>query len=107
MNNVLKFESPEQREVREALAAVEEAGGVISGPDYIFTRQDLSTALDRIVDSSDWKGPIDKVIPRTTLKVSQVACEFFTATTLNVFVIDDDYVRVTSPGYRAGPAGDH
>lgn len=108
MGNVVRFESPEQREVREALDAIEEAGGVISGPDYAFTRSDLSEALDYVlVNPEDWKGPIDQVIPKGALRITEVACEFFTATTLTVFDIDADHVRVTSEGYRDGPAGDH
>ncbi len=95
-------------EERAALDLINELDEVITGPDYAFTRSALSEALDSILeDPSDWKGPIDAVIPNNRLRICMVACEFFTGTTLDVYHLDKDWTQVRSVGYRAGPCGDH
>ena len=75
---------------------------------HTFKRSELETALNAVTDADDWKGPIDAVIDANDLLITQAAVVFFTATNLDVKGSPEPgKLRVTSIGYRAGPAGDH
>lgn len=93
---------------------MENSGIIVNHNGVGYTREEMDTAFDLIKSSDHWKDPINAIIPIDLVKVCEAACEFFTATKLNV--VDCDYKRknktrkmawVTSIGYRAGPAGDH
>ncbi len=107
MGDIVKFETPEERSMREMLEEMEDE--VITGIDYAFTRSDLNEALNSILENpDDWKGTIDAIIPDSRLKICTVACNFFTGTNLWKTPADiPGYWRVRSLGYRAGPCGDH
>jgi len=61
-----------------------------------------------VSNSLDWKSPIDAIIRVADFDAVNAAVEFYTATKLKVEQnMGSGYVRVTSPGYRLGPAGDH
>ena len=64
--------------------------------------------LVRGADHKNWKDPIDNWIPFELFNVAKDAVEFFTATKLQLNEVKTEgtvIVRVTSEGYRAGPAG--
>lgn len=65
------------------------------------------TAFAEIHDPWDWKAPIDAIIQADKLDLYSDACQFMTATALKVAEIlhYGKMLRVTSDGYRAGPAG--
>ena len=77
----------------------------------------LKTAFDVVCDARDWKAPISihaeiglwtrlcAQLGITTELVCE-AVEFFTATQATVTEVNGE-IRITAPGYRAGPAGDH
>ncbi len=87
-----------------ALAVAEdtaEAKALMGG----YTRPQLSAAFDAVRPPSDWKGTIDGVVKGEDLAITLYAIEFYTATTAEVTRATANTWRVTSPGYRAGPAG--
>jgi hypothetical protein len=72
-----------------------------------FTHQALSEAFDMLCPH-DWRGPIDTWMPGELVMVAVAAIEFFTATAVTVQLETNTmHYRLTSPGYRQGPAGDH
>jgi predicted heme/steroid binding protein len=73
-----------------------------------FTHQALSDAFDRLSDPADWKAPIDAWVPGELVLVAVCAIEFYTSTS-PIITLDTDTMqyRLTAPGYRQGPAGDH
>lgn len=66
----------------------------------------LQTAFDQICREDDWKGPIDALVPWEAASVYIEAIQFMTATTPTCVQMGVR-AHLTSPGYRAGPAGDH
>jgi len=74
-----------------------------------FTVKELSDAFDAISDPDDWKGPIDRVIPKAEFEKAYAAIEFYTATKASCSIYNEIHqlVRIRAAGYRAGPAGDH
>lgn len=77
----------------------------------------LKKAFDIVANDLDWKGPIlcygtrstfTALFRMTGLTMADLveSVEFFTATAATV-VEQGDEIRITAPGYRAGPAGDH
>lgn len=73
---------------------------------------ELKNAFDRVCNPRDWKAPINALVLGTDLEITRAAIEHFTGTIpLHHFAgLDDDCAsvyQITSPGYRAGPAGDH
>ncbi len=81
---------------------IKETGKVTEGQATELYRQ----AFDHICDPSDWKGPINCLVPLSLFKVYSDAITFMTGTVANAN-IEGDMVRLTSCGYRAGPCGDH
>ena len=71
-------------------------------------REKLDAAFTALHGDNHWKDPIDTVIFRGEFDLMAQACDFFTATKLTIAEeLDDERIRVTAIGYRAGPAGDH
>lgn len=69
----------------------------------------MRKAFELVAPVEDWKGPINKALTReeiasagTTIEEIKEAVLFMTATTATV--IYGSKIRVTAPGYRAGPA---
>ena len=73
---------------------------------YGFTRGQLSEVFDRVCDPNDWRGPIGVWCMGEEVLVVVEAIEFFTATKPQVDLnVDTMRYRITSEGYRMGPAG--
>ncbi len=74
-----------------------------------FSQTQLSAAFDLLCDPSDWRAPIDALVPATGVELAIAAIEHFTATTPKVglarYPVGLKVWRVSSVGYRAGPAG--
>lgn len=77
----------------------------------------LQTAFDVVCDSRDWKAPIsihaeiglwNRLCAQLGITTELVleSVEFFTATQATVTEQNGE-IRITAPGYRMGPAGDH
>lgn len=66
-------------------------------------------AFDHVCDQSDWKGPIDCVVPQGMAELYMNAIEFMTGVRPHAirYVGPDmaDGVHLTCIGYRAGPCG--
>jgi hypothetical protein len=68
----------------------------------------LQTAFNQICNPDDWKAPIDALVPWEAANVYMQAVEFMTATTCQCERVKKEglyYGRLTSIGYRDGPAG--
>ena len=65
----------------------------------------LRTAFNQICCETDWKGPIDALVPWEGANVYVEAIQFMTATTPSCIKMGD-LAHLKSAGYRAGPAGD-
>lgn len=76
----------------------------------------LLKAFNIVANPTDWKAPIvcygtratiEKLLQLTGLTMADIveSIEYFTATTATVTETNDD-IRITAPGYRAGPAAD-
>ena len=74
-----------------------------------FSQAQLDTAFTLLADPADWRGPIDALVAETGVGLAIAAIEHFTATSPNVALaqnpVDNRVWRVTSEGYRNGPAG--
>jgi hypothetical protein len=73
-----------------------------------YTNAELTAAFDKVKNADHWKNPIDATIPVADVDITAKAIEFFTATKASLFRVGgiDGKVRmrVTAPGYYAGPA---
>jgi len=67
---------------------------------------DREAAFRLVANPTDWKAPIDARVPADKLVAVVRAIAFYTATSATV-TPEGDVFRVTSIGYRSGPAGDH
>lgn len=72
----------------------------------------IRTAFDRVRNPFDWKAPIDACISPESSPIVRSAISYFTATEPRFQPITDHFntlhaYRVTSIGYRKGPAGEH
>ena len=77
-----------------------------------FTQKELEEAFDRVKNPVDWKAPIAANVLGSNLFATCEAIEHFTATYPRAVhagynEAGQSIYHVTSPGYRAGPAGDH
>lgn len=67
-------------------------------------------AFRQIADPNDWRAPIDAIVPESMVSLCCDAVMFMTATNASVtsvgLVNGSAMYRVTSIGYRSGPAGD-
>lgn len=69
--------------------------------------RDLERTLSLVTNPADWRAPIRCLVPTAWLSPVLAAVKFYTATDLHYVRQDGDLHEMTSPGYRAGPAGDH
>jgi hypothetical protein len=80
-------------------------------------RAHLKVAFDIVCDARDWKAPIsisaaiglwDRLCAQLGVTTEDVveSIGFFTATQATVVRANGE-IRITAPGYRNGPAGDH
>ena len=71
-------------------------------------KDELTPYFEAVQDRGDWKNPIDGFIREEDIQKTASAIMFFTATTASFEnTTSPGWVRVTSEGYRRGPAGDH
>lgn len=81
-------------------------GQIISCDDHARLMQ---LAFDQICDKSDWKAPIDCVVPWSAANIYMDAIKFMTATEVKTDrcadAVGNPSFRLRSVGYRAGPAG--
>lgn len=61
--------------------------------------------FELVCDADDWKAPIDAWVDVDAVGAIARAVEFFTATAIEVAEQAGGRARVTSIGYRMGPAG--
>jgi len=62
-------------------------------------KAELQESFNLVADSSNWKMPVDAVIPEGKLEVCNEACLFYTGAGLTVLSRGSGTLRVTSPGY--------
>lgn len=72
-------------------------------------REILKPFFDKVCNPKDWKAPIDACIREEERFRVYEAIQFFTGTQADFTAMDMPigWLRVTSIGYRNGPAGDH
>ena len=98
--------STDPREVRSIVEEVAEMERNTTYEGYKIST--LRSALQKVTDPLDWKGPIEAWVPAKKMRVTLIAIKYFTATEGKVTAIDSDgKVHIIAPGYRQGPAGDH
>lgn len=71
------------------------------------TRLEIVAAHELVVNQADRRGPINTLIAVELQEIISDAIGFFDATPATFTLAGKDTLRVTSIGYRAGPAGDH
>lgn len=76
----------------------------VPGPEGYRPAQ-LSAAFDLVKDADHWKNPIDAVVDEDMMDVLAESIPYYTGTPATFFEIDDQpgKLRVTAPGYFAGP----
>ncbi len=69
----------------------------------------LEAAFKKIQPKDHWKDEIRAIVPFADYDMANAACQFFTATVLEIKSVDDakEVYACFAIGYRAGPAGDH
>lgn len=67
----------------------------------------MQAVFGKICNPRDWKSTIDAIIPTADAAETMDAIRFMTATEPVCTQIDGGLCRITSEGYRRGPAGDH
>ena len=73
-----------------------------------YSHEDLHATFHAICDPADWRAPIDAVVSPEHCAVAIAAVIYKTATEPKAAYLDTSFgmmVRVTSEGYREGPAG--
>lgn len=70
-----------------------------------FTQGQIDEAFDLVKNEEHWKNPIDTVIPAEKREIVEKAIPWFTGTDAEFTEIDGQpqNLRVTAPGYYAGP----
>lgn len=78
---------------------------------HSYTQEELEKAWTLVANPDDWKAPIcaELKVAQIDTRLIRAAITHFTATIpkLEFLGLANDTVRVSSIGYRAGPAGDH
>ena len=75
---------------------------------HSYGQEELEKGFALVQPTDDWKAPICAVLPTSVdLRLVRAAITHFTATIPRFTFLGGDKVRVSSIGYRAGPAGDH
>lgn len=79
-----------------------------------YSEKELKAAFDKVCSPVDWKNPIEAIISVSDKELVTEAIIYYTATVPNFEKLSntnkvnkDMWLRVTSPGYRMGPAGDY
>lgn len=69
-----------------------------------YSLEQLTEAFDKVKDENHWKNPIDAIVPSDQKDILEKAIPWFTGTEA-VFekCKKDGHLRVTAPGYFAGP----
>lgn len=80
-----------------------------------YTQAQLEKAFNEICDPADWRNPIDAPVKLDDVLIYISAVEYFTSTQVECIPFKDGqqlneidgvaYIRLTSVGYRMGPAG--
>ena len=68
----------------------------------------LRFAFNQICDKDDWRAPIDCMVPPEAMALYKSAIAYMTATVATCDFAKKDgreWARLTSVGYRNGPAG--
>ena len=65
----------------------------------------LKTAFELIQNPEDWRAPIDAEVPTCYKEIYIEAIKAMTATDPRVIEVRPGRTRLTSIGYRMGPAG--
>lgn len=70
-----------------------------------FTVEELEAAFDAVKDGEHWKNPIDAEVGADMQDVLDKAIPWFTGTTAAFHQVEgkEGMIRVTAPGYFAGP----
>jgi len=79
----------------------------LGGSTYELMQSRLALLFAMVQNPHDWKAPINALVNDTAelREALTDAIEHFTATTPRFDVVSPCYMRVTSDGYRNGPAG--
>jgi len=64
-----------------------------------YTREQLSEAFNKVANPANWKYPIDAVIPKADLDVTETAVTFFAGCSVEVVEDRGDEVRIQAIGY--------
>jgi len=73
-----------------------------------FMFAQLDGAFNVIKNKEDWRAPIDVVVHKYAVDIVCASIEYFTATEpKKTLMLESGNYRITSEGYRMGPAGDH
>ena len=80
-----------------------------------FTLDAIKVAFEKVEDKTDWKNPIQALVPVDQLLITIIAIEHYTAAGVQVRTGTTEYSSdgnngismfwVESVGYRMGPAG--
>lgn len=99
-----KMASRELPTYREAMGDKATDFPKVFGP---YSHEELQKAFDGIVNKDDWRDTIDGWVPISDAPVVEAAIAYFTSTQPVQEEKNEDLqtVRITSPGYRNGPAG--
>lgn len=74
---------------------------------YNVHHEEMVEAFDLVVDTDDWKAPVDGFVHEVDVAVVSEAVSYFTATVAKVEPgPTPGRFHITADGYRAGPAGD-
>ena len=75
-------------------------------PNGTYSHGQLQACFDSICNKSDWREPIDAVVPHDDKMLVATAISYFTGTPANfTHVPNTDSWRVQADGYRNGPCG--
>jgi hypothetical protein len=81
---------------------------ILTGSETMITdthQRKLNDAFDKVHNPKDWRAPIRAVVKKKDLATAIEAIEYFTATQVTVKPAGKNIFRVSSVGYRMGPAG--
>ena len=71
----------------------------------IYSGEELKNAFE-LVQATDWKDPICKVVPMENLDCIRAAIIHYTGTVPTFASMGNNRVAVEAKGYRMGPCGD-
>jgi len=112
----------EGRDVRQITMTLPEARAMVSTLQHVIQTdfvskfmaekvnaltEKLKPLFDSICDPKDWKAPIKAYVRDFKRADIAEAIVFYTATEAAFEDAGNGWLKVTAPGYRMGPAGDH